>query len=95
MTTWQNLSNQEKGFYAEFHAPVEGGVRYRPEDNAHLIPCQYTPSEAQINYVCYTGDRLTRTINYRMNAHQRNAVVQWIQEHLPNHPDPILPHSNL
>jgi hypothetical protein len=95
MTTWQNLSNQEKEFYAEFYAPVENNVRQLPGDNDLLIHRQYTPTEAQINYVCDTGDRLTRTINYRMNAYQHTAVVQWIQGHLPNHPDPIRPLPNL
>ena len=89
MTTWQNLSNQQKNFYTEFYAPVENNVRQLPQDND--VVYGYTPTEAQIHAVCETGDRLTRTINYRLTANQHLAIAAWIREYLPNHADPLLP----
>lgn len=89
MTTWQNLSNQQKNYYMEFYAPVENNIRQLPQDDDLVY--NYTPTEGQINAVCETGDRLVRTINYRLNAHQHLAVTAWIRRHLPDHPDPLMP----
>ena len=91
MTTWQNLSNQQKDIYREFHSPIENNIRQEPQDNDLLYARYYTPCEAQINCVCDTGDRLVRTINYRLTYNQRRAVRAWIQEHHLDHHDPILP----
>ena len=89
MSTWQNLTNQQKNYYMEFYAPVENNIRQLPQDDDLVY--NYTPTEGQINAVCETGDRLVRTINYRLNAHQHLAVTAWIRRHLPDHPDPLMP----
>ena len=91
MTTWQNLSNQQKNFYTAFYAPVENNVRQIPQEDDLVWHCHYTPDEAQINAVCDTGDRLCTTVNYSLTANQRLAISAWIYRHLPDHPDPLLP----
>ena len=89
MTTWQNLSFQQKNFYMEFNVHVENHMRQVPQDND--VVYNYTPTEAQINAVCDTGDRLVRTINYRLTANQQRAISAWVRRYLPDHPDPLLP----
>jgi hypothetical protein len=91
MTTWQNLSNSQKNYYLEFYAPTENNVRQIPLNDDVVGPRYYTPEEAQINAVCDMGDRLCRTINYRLTTYQHLAIAAWVREHKPNHPDPLLP----
>ena len=89
MTSWQNLTNSQKNYYLEFYAPTENNVCQTPRDDELVY--HYTPCEAQINAVCDTGDRLCRTINYRLTANKRLAISAWVREHKPNHPDPLIP----
>ena len=89
--TWGNLTRSEIDFYTEFYAPIVNNVRQVPQNN-DPVPgsARYTPTEAMINAVCDTGDRLCRTINFRLTQGQHNAIVAWIQEHRPNHQDPVI-----
>lgn len=91
--TWGDLSNEEREFYAEFYIPIVNNVREIPQNN-DPVPVVYRPTDAQINAVCDTGDRLCRTINYRLTRGQHNAIVAYITRFLPNHPDPVLQYVN-
>jgi hypothetical protein len=92
-TTWADLTQEEQNIYLEFNCPIVNNQREIPDNNTPIDPALMlvVPSEAMINAVCDTGDRLVRTINFRLTDGQRNAIVGWIEANLPNHPDPIAP----
>ena len=98
-STWGDLSDEQRDFYMEFHAQIVNNVHVMPQNNDPVplrwgggLPPQPHPSVSQINAVCDTGDRLCRTINYRLTEGQHNAIVAYITRFLPNHPDPVLPY---
>ena len=67
-----------------FYAPVVNNVRQEPENNTDVggwIGGMFHPSEAELCAVQDTGDALTRTINYRLNDNQVNALLLWLEEH--------------
>ena len=91
--TWGDLTQAQRDIYMEFSAPRVNNVRQEPQNN-DPAPFRCSPTEAEINAVCDMGDTLCRTINYRLTRGQHNAIVAWIQEHLPNHPYPVLQYAD-
>lgn len=87
---WQDLDPEEQNFYLEFHRPLVDNVRDIPENEELVYYGSCVPTEQHINAVCDTGDRLVRTVNFRLTTGQRNAVIDWIQANEPDHPDPII-----
>ena len=87
---WQNLEPEEQNFYLEFHRPLINNIREIPDNEELIYYGACVPTEAHINGVCDTGDRLTRTLNFRLTVGQRNAIIDWIQVNRPDHPDPII-----
>jgi hypothetical protein len=87
---WQALAIEEQNFYQEFNCPIINNIRQIP-GNEDLIYYGYcVPTEAHINSVCDTGDNLVRSINFRLTPGQQNSIIAWIEEHMPNHPYPII-----
>ena len=67
-----------------FNAPVVNNVRQEPDNNTDVggwAGTMFHPSDAELCAVQDTGDHLTRTINYRLNQDQRNALLLWLEEH--------------
>lgn len=87
---WQDLEPEEQNFYLEFHRPLVDNVRDNPENEELIYYGSCVPTEQHINAVCDTGDRLVRTVNFRLTPGQRNAIIDWIQANEPDHPDPII-----
>ena len=87
---WSDLTPEQQNFYQEFHCPIVNNVREIPGNNEMVTEGACSPSESQINAVCDTGDRLVRTMNFRLTLGQRNAIVAWMGVNLPDHPDPII-----
>ena len=79
--TWASLPQESKDYYLAFHAPIEDGEPRVPQENDYIFGAQCVPSEAQLNAVQDTGEELVRTINYRLNERQRQALLQWLQVH--------------
>tara|TARA_Y100001958_G_scaffold77370_1_gene52170 strand:- start:139 stop:393 length:255 start_codon:yes stop_codon:yes gene_type:complete len=66
-----------------FHAPVVNNVRQEPDNNTNVDGwngLMFYPSEAELCSVQETGEHLVRTINYRLNQDQRNALLFWLEE---------------
>jgi len=82
--TWASLPQESKDYYLAFHAPIEDGEPRVPQENDYIFGVQCFPSEAQLNAVQDTGEELVRTINYRLNERQRQALLQWLEVH-PEH----------
>jgi len=89
-TMWSDLSVEQRDFYSEMHVPTINNMRLGPDNNDRVFTILCSPTEAMINGVCDTGDRLCRTINYRLTDGQYNSIVSWIRRYRPDHPDPIL-----
>ena len=87
---WQDLEPEEQNYYLEFHRPLVNNVREIPENEELIYYGACVPTEALINDVCDTGDRLVRTVNFRLTTGQRNAIIDWIQANEPDHPEPII-----
>jgi len=87
--TWADLTLEEQGFYQEFHCPLVNNQRELPNNNRQIYAGVCRPTEPMINAVCDTGDRLVRTINFRLTDGQRNVIIAWMAVNLPDHPDPI------
>ena len=87
---WQDLEPEEQNFYLEFHRPLVNNVREIPENEELIYYDSCVPTEQHINAVCDTGDRLVRTVNFRLTVGQRNAIIDWIQANEPDHPYPII-----
>ena len=87
---WQNLEPEEQNFYLEFHRPLVNNVRQLPENEELIYYGSCIPTEAHINYVCDTGDRIIRTLNFRLTDGQRNAIIDWIQVNQPDHTNTII-----
>jgi len=83
---WGDLTDSERGIYMNFYARTVNNIRVQPGNNDVIWPRRiYTPTEAQINAVSDTGDDLVRTINYRLNDDQYNAIQIWVREHGSNY----------
>ena len=96
-TVWGDLSESERGIYMNFYARVVNNVRVQPGNNdviwTRLI---YTPTAAQINTVSNNNDELVRTINYRLNDDQFDAIQNWVREHGSNYQiGRLIPHAGL
>ena len=84
MSTWSSLSESQRAYYMAFHAPVVNNVRQEPDNNTNVDGWNgflFYPSEAELCTVQETGEHLVRTINYRLNQDQRNALLFWLDEH--------------
>tara|TARA_A200000113_G_scaffold31195_1_gene25941 strand:- start:2210 stop:2500 length:291 start_codon:yes stop_codon:yes gene_type:complete len=86
----QNLEPGEQNFYLEFNRPLVNNIRQIPENEELIYYGACIPSEAHMNDVCDTGDRLVRTLNFALPPSQRNAIIAWMVVNVPNHPDPII-----
>jgi hypothetical protein len=83
---WGDLTDSERGIYMNFYARTENNVRVQPGNNDPIwTTLIFTPTQAQINAVSDTGDELVRTINYRLNDNQYNAIQEWVREHGTNY----------
>lgn len=79
--TWASLPQESKDYYLAFHAPIENDEPVVPQDNDFIFGSQCVPREAELNDVQDTGEELVRTINYRLNERQRQALLQWLEVH--------------
>ena len=83
MPLWAELTEGQREYYLAFHAPIENNVPEQPGNNTDVPVRQINPTEGQYNTMRETGSALVRTINYRLNENQRNAVAIWLDEN-PN-----------
>jgi len=77
--TWASLPQESKDYYLAFHARIENDEPVVPQENDFICGAQCVPSEAELNDVQDTGEELVRTINYRLNERQRQALLQWLE----------------
>ena len=89
MTTkqWSEATKGEKAYYLAFSSRVfETREVPEPLDNDIIGNKWLTPTEGEQSAVQETGDMLVRTINYKLNNNQSNALRLWLKEN----PDKII-----
>lgn len=82
MSSWSSLGESQRTYYMAFYAPVVNNVRQEPDNNTEVggWTRMLHPSEAELCSVQETGEHLVRTINYRLNQVQMDALLFWLEE---------------
>jgi hypothetical protein len=75
------MSACEQAIHLAFYAKIENNQRQIPENDDMVLVAHCTPSDTWLLCVQDTGEDLVRTINYRLNENQVNALLFWLNEH--------------